>query len=67
MALNSETFLARAKDCDRDAENCSLPQVKERFVRAASVWRTMGENALQFEQKQAVSRDRSGLLLSADA
>ncbi|CAN5141423.1 hypothetical protein BH09PSE3_BH09PSE3_16000 [soil metagenome] len=57
MALNSEIYLARAEECARDADNSSLPRVRDRNARAAEVWREMSEKAERFETLQGIAKE----------
>jgi hypothetical protein len=57
MALNSEIYLARAEECARDADNSTLPRVRDRNARAAGVWREMSEKAERFEILQGIAKE----------
>jgi len=59
MASNSEIFLARADECERDAEASTLPNVRDQLMRSASAWRAMGEAALVSETLQAKAKNKA--------
>ena len=53
MASNSEVFLARADEFERDVEKTTLQNVRDQLLRSAKAWRAMGEAALVHETLQA--------------
>ena len=59
MASNSEIFLARADECERDVEKSALPNVRDQLTRSAKAWRAMGEAALVFETLQAKAKNKA--------
>jgi len=59
MASNSEIFLARADECERDVEKTTLPNVRDQLMRSAKAWRAMGEAALVSETLQAKSKNKA--------
>jgi hypothetical protein len=59
MASNSEIFLARADECERDLEKTSRPNVRDQLMRSANAWRAMGEAALVSESLQAKAKNKS--------
>jgi len=59
MASNSEIFLARADECERDVEKTTLQNVRDQLTRSAKAWRAMGEAALVFETLQAKAKNKS--------
>ena len=50
-ARNSRFYLARMQACQMEAKEASLPNVRDRALRAAVAWREMYQKALQFEQR----------------
>ena len=50
-ARNSRFYLARMQACQTEAQEASLPNVRDRALRAAVAWREMYRKALQFEQR----------------
>jgi len=52
-ARNSRFYLARMQACQTEANEASLPNVRDRALRAAVAWREMYQKALQFEQRQS--------------
>lgn len=50
-ARNSRFYLARMQACQTEANEASLPNVRDRALRAAVAWRD--QKALQFEQRQS--------------
>tara|TARA_B110001454_G_scaffold61214_1_gene59692 strand:+ start:2205 stop:2387 length:183 start_codon:yes stop_codon:yes gene_type:complete len=48
---NSEFYLQRLKKCLAEAEETSLPQVRERCLRAAAAWQEMYEKASTFDRR----------------
>ena len=59
MATNSEIFLARADECERDVEKTTLPNVRNQLIRSAKAWRAMGEAALVYETLQAKAKNKA--------
>lgn len=59
MASNSEIFLARADECERDVEKTTLQNVRDQLMRSAKAWRAMGEAALVFETLQAQAKNKA--------
>jgi len=51
-ARNCRFYLARMQACQTEAQEASLPNVRDRALRAAVAWREMYQKALQFEQRQ---------------
>lgn len=51
-ARNSRFYLARMQACQTEAREASLPNVRDRALRAAVAWREMYRKALQFEEPQ---------------
>jgi hypothetical protein len=49
---NSHFYLIRMQACQNEATEASLPNVRERALRAAGAWRDMYEKAVQFEKRQ---------------
>ncbi|NIJ37532.1 hypothetical protein FHR22_002216 [Sphingopyxis panaciterrae] len=50
-ARNSRFYLAGMQACQAEAKEASLPNVRDRALRAAVAWREMYQKALQFEQR----------------
>ncbi|MCC2602241.1 hypothetical protein [Sphingopyxis yananensis] len=67
MAFTSEFYFERAVESARDAKAASLPNVRDRCLRAEKAWRTMGERLRDSEKNRANREDRtpSGPELSA--
>jgi len=49
---NCEFYLARMNACQAEANETSLPNVRDRALRAAAAWQEMYEKARQFEKRQ---------------
>lgn len=49
-ARNSRFYLARMQACRTEAKEASLPNVRDRALRAAVAWQEMYQKALQFEE-----------------
>lgn len=49
---NSAFYLARPTASLAEANEASLPQIRERALRAAAAWQAMYEKAQQFEKRQ---------------
>ncbi len=49
---NSEFYLVRMKACEAEAGTASLPNVRDRALRAAAAWQEMHEKAQLFEKRQ---------------
>ena len=52
MSSNSDLYFERAEDCARQAEDCDLDNVRDRWLRSEAAWRDMGDRALRGEQKR---------------
>jgi len=50
-ARNSAFYLTRVNTCLEEANQASLPRVRERSMRAAAAWREMYEKAQLFERR----------------
>jgi len=48
---NSQFYLVRMQACQSEATEASLPNVRDRALRAAGAWREMYEKAVQFEKR----------------
>ena len=51
-ARNREFYLARMKACQAEAGETSLPNVRDRALRAAAAWQEMYQKAQQFDEKR---------------
>ncbi|WP_332816628.1 hypothetical protein [Sphingopyxis sp.] len=49
---NCEFYLARMNACQAEARTTSLPNVRDRALRAAAAWQEMYEKARLFEKRQ---------------
>ena len=49
---NCEFYLARMNACQAEASEASLPNVRDRALRAAAAWQEMHEKARLFEKRQ---------------
>jgi hypothetical protein len=50
MSVLSDTYLAHAKQCARDAREATLENVRERSLRAEAAWRAMADRAISIDQ-----------------
>lgn len=66
MALSSDIFLARAEQCERDAQASNLPMVREQLMRAAKIWRDKYDKALEFEANRATEMAKADLYKHVD-
>lgn len=48
---NSDFYLIRLNTCLEEAEEATLPRVRDRCLRAAAVWQEMYEKAQLFERR----------------
>lgn len=53
LVRNSDLYLSRIKVCEEEARVTTLPNVRERALRAASVWQKMYDQAQQSERSHA--------------
>lgn len=56
MAESIEFYEARAADCERQAEQASLPQVRDRLLQAAMAWRGMAQRVTDIEAARSHRR-----------
>lgn len=56
MSVTSEFYLARAAESERDAKAASLPNVRDRCLRAERAWRAMAER-LMVSERDRLKRD----------
>jgi len=52
LPRKSDFFLARLEQSMQDAEDCTLPRLREQAMRAAAAWREMHDRARLFEDRQ---------------
>ncbi|MFT3966342.1 MAG: hypothetical protein QM690_10715 [Sphingobium sp.] len=50
MSVLSDTYLARATQCAREAREATLENVRERSLRAEAAWRAMADRAISTDQ-----------------
>lgn len=53
MSANSDFYLARAADCQREAGEAKLSNVRDRCRRSEAAWRKMAERVLHAETTRA--------------